>query len=141
MARKSNGRGKDESRELSVRQKEELQSEEGTREGIYFKPDVDIYETDQALVVLADMPGCTGKDVELDVRDNLLTITGSIRPVEDRWTPLYTEYRTGHFMREFRLGQQIDQTKISAELNDGVLRLTLPKAEHAQPRKIQVKSS
>ena len=142
MARQSQKeKGKEESRELSVRNKQELQAEEGTREGIYFKPAVDIYETDKALVVLADVPGCKGDGFEIDVRDNLLTLTGVVSQLEDRWQPLYQEYRTGHFMREFRLGQQIDQSKISAELTDGVLRLTLPKAESAQPRKIKVKTN
>jgi HSP20 family protein len=140
MAKNKNDK-REESRELTVRNKEELQAEEGTREGIYFKPAVDIYETDKALVVLADVPGCKANDFEIDVRDNLLTLTGMVSPVDDRWTPLYQEYRTGHFMREFRLGQQIDQSKISAELNDGVLKLTLPKAESAQPRKIKVKTA
>ncbi|MBA2662366.1 MAG: Hsp20/alpha crystallin family protein [Bradymonadaceae bacterium] len=136
MAKKSSS----ETRDLQVRDKEELQAGEGTREGLYFKPDVDIYETSRVLMVVTDVPGTSAKNFEIDLRDNLLTITGYTRPVEDRWQPLYTEFRTGHFSRQFRLGQQIDQSKISAELTDGVLRLNLPKAESTQPRKIEVKA-
>lgn len=128
--------------ELKVHQKEELQHGEGTREGTYFKPDVDIYETDDALMVVADVPGTTAGDVEIDLRDNMLTITGAVDTGDtENWEALYTEYRTGHFTRQFRLGHHIDQSNITAELNDGVLRLTLPKAESATPRKIEVTTS
>lgn len=130
-----------ENQELQVRQKEELQNEEGTREGIYFKPDVDIFETDQALMVIADLPGATSENIEIDLRDNLLTLTAAVEDkLDGSWRPAYAEYRTGHFMRQFRLGQNIDQAEISASVNDGVLHLTLPKAESAQPRKIEVRT-
>lgn len=126
--------------ELSVHEKQALQGGEGTREGVYFKPDVDIFETDEALMVVADVPGTKKEEVEIDLRDNMLTITGAVATddFQDPWKPVYTEYRTGHFMRQFRLGQNIDQAKISASLEDGVLRLTLPKADSAVPRKIEV---
>ncbi len=128
--------------ELQTRQKEELQGGEGTREGTYFKPDVDIYETDKALMVVADLPGTNADDIEIDLRENTLTLTGLVDTgLQDNWQPLYTEYRTGHFMRQFRLGRHIDQSNISAEFNDGVLHLTLPKAEDAVPRKIEVTTS
>ena len=133
----------DEQKELQVHQKQQLQSEgEGTREGVYFKPDVDIFETDEALMVVADLPGTSAEDIEIDLRENMLTLTGVVdEGLEQNWQPLYTEYKTGHFTRQFRLGQDIDQSKISAALSDGVLRLTLPKAEQAVPRKIEVTSS
>ena len=138
MARKSKDK---DSGELAVRQKEELQTGEGTREGMYFKPDVDIYETEDALTLLADVPGTVDDNIEIDLRDNLLTVTAAVRDVEDRWKPLYTEYQSGHFMRQFRLGQNLDQSKITAELENGVLRLMLPKSENAVPRKIKVTTS
>ncbi len=132
----------DETSELQVHQKEELQSSEGTREGVYFKPNVDIFESDEALMVVADLPGTAAEDVEIDLRDNMLTLTGIVDTGwGDNWQPLYTEYRSGHFTRQFRLGQQIDQSKITAEMTDGVLRLKLPKAEHSVPRKIEVTTS
>lgn len=113
---------------------------EGTREGPWFEPPVDIHETAEALVIRADMPGVLPEDVETDVKDSVLTITARTRPVspDGAWKPIYAEYREGHYLRQFQLGQQIDQAKISASLKDGVLTLTLPKAEHARPRKIQV---
>jgi HSP20 family protein len=144
---KTNDRGGGESRsagdaagEMAFREKRELQQQEGTREGVYFEPSVDIYENDKSLMLVADVSGATAEDVELDVRDNLLTITARTTPVDPRWRPLYQEYRVGHYLRQFRLGQQIDQNRIGAELKDGVLTLTLPKAESAIPKRIKIQS-
>lgn len=123
---------------IQVRDKEELTNEEGTREGPYFKPAVDIYETEDALTVQADVPGARPEDFDIDLRENVLTIQASTHDVEERWNRVYEEYRTGNFMRQFRLGQNIDQEKISANIDNGVLTLSLPKAERAKPRKIEV---
>lgn len=129
-------------RDLKARGKQEFQRGEGTREGTYFKPAVDIYETDEAMMVVADLPGTRPEDVDVDLRDDMLTLTGAVdTDDQDDWESLYTEYRTGHFTRQFRLGQNIDKSNITAELNDGVLRVTLPKAESATPRKIDVETS
>jgi HSP20 family protein len=125
--------------DLTVREKEEVTTtEEGTREGLYFRPDVDIFETEAALTLLADVPGASAENIEIDLRDNLLTITAVVEERESRFRPVFQEFQTGHFTRQFRLGQEIDQAEITAEVNDGVLRLTLPKAARAVPRKIQV---
>jgi HSP20 family protein len=123
---------------IQVRDKEELTNEEGTREGPYFKPAVDIWETEDALTVQADVPGARPEDFDIDLRESVLTIQASTNGVEDRWNRVYEEYRTGNFMRQFRLGQNIDQDKISANIENGVLTLSLPKAERAKPRKIEV---
>mgnify|MGYP006290955821 CR=1 FL=1 len=130
----------DEKQDIQVREKQELTNEEGTREGPYFKPAVDIYETDDSLTVKADVPGARPEDFDIDLRENVLTIQATTGDVEDRWNRVYEEYRTGNFMRQFRLGQNIDQKKISASIEHGVLNLTLPKAERAKPRKIEVKT-
>lgn len=127
--------------EIAFREKREIQREAGTREGLYFEPAVDIHENDESLTLVADVPGASGEDVEMDLRDNLLTITPRAPKVEERWKPLYQEYRLGHHLRQFRLGQQIDQSRISARIKDGVLTLTLPKAESALPRRIQIRTA
>lgn len=123
--------------ELQVREKKELK-EEATREGPHFTPDVDIFETEKALMLVADVPGAVADGIELDLRDNVLRLTSPVRLVESRWKPVYAEYQIGHYTREFRLGQMIDREKIAAQVKDGVLTLTLPKVEKAQPRKIQI---
>ncbi|MFN2432133.1 MAG: Hsp20/alpha crystallin family protein [Gemmatimonadota bacterium] len=128
------------SQEMSLREKRELRHQEGTRAGAYFEPSVDIHENEGSLTLVADLPGVGAGDVEVDLRENLLTISGRVRQLDERWRPVYEEYRLGHYSRQFRLGQQIEQSGISAELRDGVLTLTLPKAESAKPRRIEVRA-
>lgn len=127
--------------ELTLREVTKAPSREsGTREGRYFEPQVDIYETDAALVIQADLPGVEASDVETHLENNLLTITAPLPNREGGWRPVYAEYAEGHFQRQFRLGQKIDQAKISAAMKDGVLTLTLPKVDSARPRKIVVQA-
>jgi HSP20 family molecular chaperone IbpA len=127
-------------KDLTVREKRPLQRGEGTRQGPYFEPAVDIYETEVALTLEADVPGVAGKDIQVDLRDSLLTISAAVPALDSKWRPIYTEYQVGHYTRQFRLDERIDQTKISAQVKDGVLTLELPKSERAQPRKIEVKT-
>jgi HSP20 family protein len=123
--------------ELQVREKKELK-EEATREGPRFTPDVDIYETEQALVLVADVPGATGEKLELDLHDSQLSLSAPVQPIDQRWKPIYLEYEIGNYSRSFRLGQVFDEAKISAQCKDGVLTVRVPKAQKALPRKIQV---
>lgn len=127
--------------EMPMREKQALEREPGTHQGQYFEPPVDIYETEEALVVRADLPGVKPEHVQTTLRDNLLVISATVQALPGSWRQVYGEYRVGHFIRQFRLGQQIDQAKISAEMKDGVLTLTLPKADHARPRRIQIRAS
>lgn len=115
---------------------------ERTKPGLVFTPPVDIFETEKALTLLADMPGVKADNLTIDLRENVLTLDGEVKFSEiDDENIVFEEYRTGKYSRQFTLTEIIDQSKISAELKDGVLRLTLPKAEAAKPRKIRVKSS
>lgn len=128
--------------ELTVKDREEItaQSEpEPLNEGPTFKPRVDLFETAEKLTFVADMPGVRTENVEIDVRDNVLTVTARTRQLDARWRPVHEEWRQGHFMRQLRLGQQIDQSRISATLRDGVLTVELPKLERLQPRRIEVR--
>jgi HSP20 family protein len=124
-------------RELSVKAKQAT-PETGTHEGRYFEPAVDIYETEHDLILTADVPGADAEEVETDLKDNLLTVTVRVKPLESKWRSIHREYEVGHYLRQFRLGQQIDQSKISAQLKDGVLTLTLPKADAVKPRRVKV---
>ena len=130
-------------KEIKVREKQEVaHPAEQTRPGVYFTPNVDIFETETQLTLLADMPGVKAEDLVIDLRDNTLTLEGGIAPAEDpKEELLYEEYTTGRFYRQFSLSEVIDQKKIDAQLTDGVLRLTLPKVEKATPRKITVRAS
>jgi HSP20 family protein len=104
----------------------------------YVTPHVDIFETGDGLVVKADLPGVAKQDLDVRVENNLLTIRGKPSHVAPG-DPLYREYGLVNFFRQFELNEKVDQSKISAELTHGVLTLTLPKAEEAKPRKIDVK--
>lgn len=129
-------------KELKPKAKEEVPAKaERVRPGRIFVPGVDIFETPEALVVVADMPGVPADKVKLDLKDNHLIISGEISPpLGEGETLLSREYYTGDYYREFHLGEMIDRNKIEASMNDGVLRLKLPKAEKAKPRKIEVKT-
>jgi HSP20 family protein len=127
--------------ELQVQQKRELdKKQEDTIPARVFLPTADIYETDDALNVVLEMPGVEKNSVDIRVEDGVLKIDGRLDFSKYQGLqPLYTEYNVGHYSRSFRLPSRIDQTKIAAELKDGVLSLVLPKVEEAKPRTIQVK--
>lgn len=128
------------SKEIQVKDKQEVASpSEQTRPGLVFTPDVDIFETETAITLLADLPGVRAEDLNIDLRDNTLTISADITPVEGGdEEDILIEYETGKYYRQFSLSEVIAQEKIDAKLTDGVLRLTLPKVEKAVPRKITV---
>jgi HSP20 family protein len=127
--------------ELQVQQKRELEKkEESTIPARVFLPTADIYETNDALNVVLEMPGVDKNSVDIRVEDGVLKIEGRLEFSKYQGLqPLYTEYNVGHYSRSFRLSSKIDQNKIAAELNEGVLSLVLPKVEEAKPRTIQVK--
>ena len=101
-------------------------------------PPVDIFEKEDRLVGLADLPGVSKEGIEVRVDNNILTIQA--KPEEGyQATPLYEEYELLPFFRQFELNEEIDQDKIQADLKNGVLRLELPKAEKAKPKSIEVK--
>jgi HSP20 family protein len=126
--------------EIQASEKRELTPEKGelTHEGLYFTPAVDIYETEKELVLLADMPGVDVDGLDIDLEDNTLSIIGKIGAEEPEGEGLLTEYRLGNYFRNFSLTDVVDQSRISATLSDGVLKLTLPKAEKTVPRKIPI---
>lgn len=114
---------------------------EQTRPGPVVTPAVDIFENDSAITVLADMPGVKAENLKIDLRENVLTLSGYVAGPDstDRRSVL-REYDSGTFFRQFTLSEMIDQSKIDAKLKDGVLRLELPKLERAKPRQIAVKT-
>lgn len=128
-------------KEMQVREKQEIQpAGEPTKPERFFVPAVDIYETDEAVTVLADMPGVARDGVEISLEEDTLTIKGTRAPnggKEER--VLLREFDTGHYLRRFTVAETIDQEKIEAAMADGVLTLKLPKLEPAKPRKIEVK--
>jgi HSP20 family molecular chaperone IbpA len=132
-----------ESKALQAKDKAEVTTPaEQTRPGLVFTPQVDIFETEKEITLLADMPGVKAEDLTIDLRESVLTLDGEVKAPEGAdEVDVFREYHTGKYYRQFTLSQVINQSDIDAELNDGVLRLRLPKVEAATPRKIAVKSS
>ncbi|MCU0586493.1 MAG: Hsp20/alpha crystallin family protein [Desulfobacterales bacterium] len=131
------------SKEIKVKEKQEVSTPaEQTVPGLVFTPEVDIFETEKAITLLADIPGVTPENLNIDLRENTLTITADVErqeaAVEEH---LLMEYETGRYYRQFTLSEVIDQSKIDAKLTQGVLRLTLPKVEKATPRRIAIKTA
>jgi len=115
---------------------------EQTRPGPVYTPAVDILENDNAITLLADIPGVKAEDLKIDLRENVLTLSGHVgTPEAQGEAVVLREYSPGTFFRQFTLAETIDQTKIYAKLTDGVLRLELLKVDRAKPRQIQVKTS
>src|SRR5215471_10677591 len=104
----------------------------------YVAPPVDIYETRDGLVVLADLPGVSQEGLDVRVDNNVLTIRGHARHAV-RGEVIYREHELANFFRQFELSDKVDQTRITADLKCGVLTLQLPKAEAAKPRQIEVR--
>jgi HSP20 family protein len=126
--------------ELQVQQKREVEKkQETTVPSRAFLPVTDIFETDQALTVVLEMPGVSKDNVDISVENDILTIEGRIDYSKyEGLQPVYTEYNVGNYVRSFQISSKIEQSGISAELKDGVMTLVLPKAETAKPRKIKL---
>jgi len=128
-------------KQIQIKDKQELESKaELTKTGPVFLPSVDIFENKDALVLIADMPGVGSEGIDIHLEDNELTIRGEIAAGDSGLNGLYQEYQTGDYFRRFTLSNIIDQDKIDASIKNGVLKIVLPKAAAAKPRKIQVKA-
>jgi HSP20 family protein len=127
--------------ELPVQKKRELETrEETTIPARVFVPAADIFESKDALMVVLEMPGVDKSNVDVRVEEGVLSVRGQLDLSKYHGLqPLHIEYNIGHYARSFHLSSKIDQTKISAELQDGVLALSLPKIEEAKPQTIKVK--
>ena len=126
-------------KELQVKDKQEIASPaEQTKPGLVFTPEVDIFESETEITLLADLPGVKSDQLDIDLRENTLTISGELAPLKNEEEEIFIEYETGKYYRQFTISQLIDQEKINAELKDGVLRLRMPKAQKAVPKKIAI---
>ena len=129
-----------EERALDTVEKKELEgTEEQTEPGKFYVPYTDIHEADEALIVTMEMPGVEKNAIDVQLEKNVLSVEGRVDLEEyDGLEPVYTEYNVGHYRRSFKISSEIDQGKIAAGVEDGVLTLRLPKAEAQMARKITV---
>ena len=128
--------------ELQVQQKREVdKGQEATTPTRAFMPNADIFDTEDALTVVLEMPGVDRDNINISIENGVLTVEGKINFGKyEGLQPVYSEYNVGPYRRSFRISSRIDQDKISAEMRDGVITLMLPKAEEAKPRRIEVRT-
>lgn len=113
---------------------------DGVSSGSAWTPTVDIFDTDQAIVLRAELPGLTPEDIDIEIDDNVLSLKGERRfeetVQEGRYYRLERAY--GHFQRNVTLPQGVKADEISASFDNGVLSVRVPKADEIRPRKIAV---
>jgi len=132
----------EEKKELEVEKQELTTTEdsERTRDCQCFVPRSDIYEADDDIYVVVDVPGADNESIDITLEKNVLTINAYVDPGDiEGYSLAFAEYQIGDYQRSFRLSNEIDREKIEATVKDGVLRLVLPKAQEAKTRKIAVK--
>ena len=135
----------EETKDLQVQETEKREvaemDAERTRDRLAFVPRADIYETDEAIAVVADMPGVDENTVDISLENNVLTINGYVAAEQpEGYSLTYSEYRVGDYQRAFSLSDQIDREGIEATVKDGVLHLHLPKITEAKVKKIAIKA-
>jgi HSP20 family molecular chaperone IbpA len=121
--------------------KQEVTPTESTRSGRYYRPDVDILELADELIVLVDVPGLKADDIDIQFESGTFSITGETplrQPANTQY--LSQEYGIGGFHRRFQISEVIDASRITADCGHGVLTVHLPKAEAAKPKKIEVRA-
>lgn len=106
-----------------------------------YSPRVDIWESDEELLLYADLPGVAPEDLDIQFENHELVIHGKVNSRNESAQPAFTEYGIGDFHRKFSISDAVDESKVFAELNNGVLELHLPKADAVKSRRIEVKTN
>lgn len=115
---------------------------ERTKARKVYVPRVDIYETKDAVVLIANMPGVDEKSVDVTLEKDVLTISGFVDPLNfTGYSVAYAEYDTGDYQRAFTISNEVDRNRIEAKVKNGVLRVILHKAEQVKARKIAIKAA
>jgi len=134
----------EETKAMEVEKQEMVPAEETerTREVCCFVPRADIFETEDKIVVVADMPGVAADSIDVTLDKDILTINGYLEPeIPEGYSLAWAEYRIGDYQRSFRISNEIDREQIEATIKNGVLHLDLPKSTAAKTRKISVKTA
>jgi len=133
----------DNNKSMEVQKQEITPTEETerTRDVPCFVPRADIYENEDEIIVVVDVPGADEEAIDITLEKNILTINAYVEPeIIEGYSPLAAEYESGDYQRSFKLSDEVDREKIEATIKDGVLRLRLAKAGEARTRKISVKA-
>ena len=135
---------KKEKKSLEIPKQEVIKADEmeRTRDRNCFIPKTDIYETEDEIILVADVPGTDQDSVDITLEKNILSINAFVdNDIPVGYDRIYSEYEIGDFQRSFHLPDEINQNKIKAVVSNGELRLHLPKAEPAKAKKITVKAA
>lgn len=125
--------------ELSVQEKKELSGGEKTVPGRFFLPSTDVYETEEGLTLVMEMPGVSRENLDVSLEEGVLRVEGRLDFSKySGLEPVYTEYNVGHYARSFSLSDKVDQENIGAKLDDGILTLTLPRSPAARSRRVAI---
>ena len=123
-------------------EKTQAETPETTTGGRIYRPSTDIVETDEGVTLMLEMPGVSAENADITLEKRVLTIRGKVQATSPEKLQLaYAEYGEGDFERSFTLSDDLDPENIGASLSNGVLTVTLPRAEEAQPKKITVTAS
>jgi HSP20 family protein len=123
---------------LQQEQEQSTRPQPVQQERPYVSPNVDIIETGEGYVLEAEMPGVSKEGLEINLEDNELTIVGRRQVNQTTATAVYRESNPADYRRVFELDPSIDAARISAQIDQGLLTLKLPKAERVKPRRITV---
>jgi HSP20 family protein len=126
---------------VAVKNATESRTAEATRNGTFFTPSVDIIETDDKLLLYADMPGVSPYDIELNYERGELILRGKVQPREPHGNLIFSEYDVGDYYRVFQVKESIDASRIEAEYKQGVLIVHLPKQEAVKPKQVPIRVS
>ena len=122
--------------------KRETDMPETTRGGRVYRPLADIVEVEEGVKLMLEMPGVAPDDLDVTLEQRVLTIRGKVHPTApEKLELVHAEYGEGDYERSFTMSDDFDPDKIDASLSNGVLTLTLPRAETAKPKKIEVKAA
>ncbi len=131
----------DEKKEVQKQEAQSFAGTERTRSKRVYVPKVDIYEAKDAIMLIADMPGVDEKSVDITLEKNVLTIAGTVKSESYQDHNItYSEYGMGDYERAFTISDEVDREKIEASVKQGVLRVTLPKADPVKAKKIAIKT-
>ena len=118
-----------------------VQAPEVTRSEPVYTPNVDIVETEKEIVLTAELPGVEEKNLDVMLENNVLTITGKMKEESfEDYELIYSEYRPVKYERSFTISDEFDKKKLKATLKNGLLKITVPKAQKAVAKKIAVKT-
>ena len=126
-------------KDISISKGRSVEGREHTRD-LFIRPAVDIFETEQGLTLVADLPGVVKEDMQIDIDRGLLTVQANAKS-NLSGESILREFIHGNYYRQFQLPDEVDSEKIVAELKNGVLTLQLPKSEAAKPRRIEISTA